>query len=243
MSRDNAVLLSYSIVLLFGLLTNSAVAEFIEFFGRDEVPFSYSMSEVAEGEFISHLPSVVTEDFEFFQLDAAPPLSLPFGVNAGVSLTGTAGNFIADDTSGNPPHSGERMLLHSPGQVNDMADDIVLSFSALQKAIGFYVFDVGDVTDRIDITLSSPTMSTTISTPSVSGDNLAFYWGVIATDESMRFDEVTIAGAAANDGFSIDDISVTEIPEPSAVVLAILGLVFLKVCWIGRRRTAAAVER
>jgi hypothetical protein len=201
-------------------------------------------SDMMRQQFIDKLISIPTlfgvEDFESVMPGSAVGLEFNLGKNIGSFTTNNGEIFRIEDPTatngeGRYPRSGSQYLLLEPQ--NPAEDQVTLTFSQPQIAVGFDGVDIGDfggelnaiIARQMDGTVTEMILPNDMggvvgSEGSTSGSVL--FWGII--DRKNPFVSVTLVRGAGQsiDGFAFDDLILASgiIPTPMAAGLGIAGL-------------------
>lgn len=232
------------------LSAGTAHAGFLTFFGEDLHNSAFTPlaatpnADTAQGNFLSNLTGVGTENFEGFTAGDGAPLPVNFGVAGTATLNGT-GNIVTQAagtaSSGRYGTSGTNFWEMSTGTTTAFDVDL----SGATAAFGFYGVDIGDFGDQLEISLNDAA-NTTFLVPNTAGaggstDGSVLFFGFIGTTAADTFTQVTIASTVGGEVFAFDDFTigsleqVTLVPEPGA--LAIFGLGLLGLGYARRRRS------
>ena len=167
-------------------------------------------------------------DFNGFSVDtsyAAAPLDLgPFSM----SMTGAASRHVVDvapflfagtDVDGTP---------YASAFVDDTRT-VSITFDTAVNAWGFDIFAAGNVGNALFMDLET---TSGIQTVSLLQTTSTTFFGV-NMDPTDAISSITFRNGV-NDGFSLDNVAASSVPEPSTALLLGLGLVGIAA---GRRRT------
>lgn len=195
---------------------------------------SFTLSNAASANFLSHLIGVGTETFESY---SGGTLTFPGAGTA--TLTGTATlRTLASGTNGagRYPHSGSDFLETSSTNFN-------VTFGSSVGAFGFYGMDIGEFGGDLWLRLTLVGGGTVdINVPNVAGsggnpDGSALFFGLTADNAAEQFIGIQFFDAVTGSGdiFAFDDMTVGSleqicrvncgtVPEPGSLALAGLGL-------------------
>jgi hypothetical protein len=241
---------------LLALSAMPAGAAIITFFGEDlnnsaTVPLAaFPNSATAEGQFLSNLTGVGTEDFEGFASGTTQPLNLVFPGAGTATLSGGGGtiNSVAPGTTngfGRYATSGTNYWDVAAGGLNNF----VVDFGAPVAAFGFYGIDIGDFGGQLQLQLndSNNTLLTVPHTVGSGGstDGSVLFFGFIGTTLADTFTQVQfLMSTGQGDVFAFDDFTVGSLeqvrprPVPAPMTPALIGL-GLVVLGLVRRRLRA----
>lgn len=202
-------------------------------------------AQAAEAAFLASLSpgSVITEDFETQSLvGPGDPAQTTMNTAVGTfeqTMVGQrgAGLYILNSTTS--PFGGRFNTTAGGSQWLDSNDskkvEWTLNFVKAVTAIGFYLTDVNDVTASMTATFTDGT-DTTLSFGSPGG---AAANGEVSYITAQFADDVTsivFNVDTENDGWGIDDISVSAVPLPAAAWMLLAGVAGLG--FAGRRKKA-----
>lgn len=182
-------------------------------------------ADAARDSFLSNLVGVGTETFESFAPGTTPPLAINF-IGAGTANLQGDGSVENVPTGtngvGRYPISGNQYFETSSGNFSvDLTEPIA--------AFGFYGIDIGDFEGQLTLTLANGgTETLTVPNTILSPGGSVLYYGIIASDESEVFTQVTFGNTASGvDFFGFDDLTIgsleqVNVPEPTSM-LGILG--------------------
>ena len=186
----------------------------------------------ARNSFISSLSSFSTEGFESFGV-AQTPLTLNFQGSAGSSTATLTGVGNTDFSRGNTfATSGSKEFI--------AYGDNTINFSTAVSAFGFYATDVADLGSGLTVLINGGAGGTfdLLSGTAGTNGNLLFF-GVTS---AAPISSITFAGAARNDGFGFDDLTVGQVaaavPEPATWAMFIGGFGMIGGAMRRRQRTA-----
>jgi hypothetical protein len=228
-----------ALILLAACVTNTEGA-ITTFFGEDiqpnpnspVVPVAYPNSTNARASFLATLASAATEDFEGIATNVAAPLSLDFGSQSG-TLSG------ADAKVLDAPVPNGWQYASSGTHFADATQNVSITFNQPQRALGFFVTDIGDGEHGAQITLTLANAGTqSITVPNQMGgqaNGSILFFGFVV-DPASQFTGVAFGGYQPdNDSVGLDDITIGTIPEPGSLGLILsLGVAGLA----GRRRVS-----
>ncbi len=123
-------------------------------------------------------------------------------------------------------------LPSSPGTT------IVFTFPDFIDAFGFNIIDFGDLSGSLLYSTGSGESGTIATQPPVLPDGNVLFFG-LTTD--IHFTTFTIQNTAGDDGIGIDELYLTEVPEPSTLALFATGLALL--AFLGWRRRKSVPVR
>lgn len=159
--------------------------------------------------------------------------------------TGTIAGNLGDDTPIPAAFVGQNFFGWGNAQgflngAGNVGPTTTLTFAAATPAFGFDWFNT-DKTDAYSVSLDNgfprvgPPFSGAGSTSASSG-----FWGVVASAGEVPISTITIktyayGGQISTIGF--DNVRVSAVPEPDAVVLMLGGFALVSVCALRKRRT------
>jgi hypothetical protein len=204
----------------------------------------YAGAKAAEAAYLSTLAGtvVLTEDFESF---AAPQTSTTFSTAVGDFTQVTQGQIsaglrILDDASS--PFSGRRDMTNEDNSGNwlDSNDSKevtwTITFAQTILSLGFFMTDINDVSGSMTATfLNGGTTELVFGGASGAANNGEISY-ITAFFES-GVSSITFNVDTANDGWGIDDITVSAVPLPAPALLLLGGLGGLAA--LRRKRKAA----
>ncbi|NBC11313.1 MAG: VPLPA-CTERM sorting domain-containing protein [Planctomycetes bacterium] len=194
---------------------------------------SLSTVKAAEAAFLSGLSvPTATEDFEGFTADQNAPLtqiSTAVGTFRDITPstnTPTDGLLVLD--SGTTPFSGRRNTTSGGANWLDSNDSKkvkwVLDLAFQTFDIGFILSDFSDVSATMRVRFRDGTNIDTNILPGSGGSNSNGSLAFVESSFTQAATSVTFLVDSNNDGWGIDDVTVSAVPLPAGIALMGLGL-------------------
>jgi len=206
-----------------------------------EVFTDYALAKNFESDFLAGLSNYVTEDFESIALQSSVTVNTSVGTFEQLEAGQLAGGLLVRDSTGTTFGRRDTTAANNPaGKWLDSNDskkvEWKLSFTNDIKAIGFFLTDVNDVSASMTVEFADGlgTETLDLESPNGSAGNGEISYVTALFDNSVS--SIIFNVNKPNDGWGIDDISVSAVPLPAAAWMLLAGVAGLG--YAGRRKKA-----